>query len=133
MGERIIQKAIEINAAVDKVWRVFTDPAITRQMGGEYVTDWKVGSSFGWIGKDGNVYTHGAILQLEKESLLKHNLFDAAQKVLSVITYGFIDKNGQTTLLAQEELNAVTEEQFEEAMEGWDAALTLVKKTAEKL
>jgi uncharacterized protein YndB with AHSA1/START domain len=135
MNKKIIQKKIEINAPVDKVWRVFTNPAVTRQMGGEYVTDWKVGSSFGWKGKDGKMYTHGTILQLEKGRTIKHNLFDSPEKnkILSVITYKFEEKARHTTLHAEEELNyEITDQQYQAASEGWDGALASVKKTAEK-
>lgn len=75
MNRRIIEKEIKINTSPNNVWRVFTDPVITSQMGDEYVTDWKTGSSFGWKGADGKMYTQGSILQLDKEKLLKHSLF----------------------------------------------------------
>jgi uncharacterized protein YndB with AHSA1/START domain len=38
MGDMIIHKVIEINAPLENVWRVFADPAVSRQMGGEYVS-----------------------------------------------------------------------------------------------
>jgi len=47
MSKFFIEDSIEISAPVSKVRRVFTDPVLTRQMGGEYVSDWKVGSPFG--------------------------------------------------------------------------------------
>jgi uncharacterized protein YndB with AHSA1/START domain len=136
MKKQIIEKAIDINAAPEKVWRVFTDPAVTRQMGGEYETAWTVGSSFGWKGKDGNLLTHGTILDISPAKLLKHNLFDseARNKITSVITYRFVDKNEATTLLAKEELNYdLTEAQYQEASEGWNSALAAVKEIAEKI
>jgi uncharacterized protein YndB with AHSA1/START domain len=105
-------------------------------MGGEYETDWNVGSTFCWKGKDGNLLTHGTILEIFPEKLLKHNLFDseARTKITSVITYQLINKNGTTTLLAKEELNYdLTEAQYHEVSEGWKLALTAVKKIAEKL
>jgi uncharacterized protein YndB with AHSA1/START domain len=37
MSRSVIEKKIEISAPPDKVWRVFTDPAITKQLGGEYL------------------------------------------------------------------------------------------------
>jgi uncharacterized protein YndB with AHSA1/START domain len=136
MKKRIIEKVIEINATPEKVWRVFTDPAITRQMGGEYETDWKGGSAFSWKGKDGKLLTHGTILEISPAKLLKHNLFDseARNKITSVITYQFLNKNGMTTLLAKEELNYdLTDAQYQEISEGWNSALAAVKETAEKL
>ena len=74
MSKLFVEKSIEINAPASKVWQVFTDPAITRQIGGEYVSDWKVGSSFGWKGLDGKMVTNGTILKIEPEKLLQHNL-----------------------------------------------------------
>ena len=130
MSKRIIQKTIMINAHVRKVWKVFTDPAITKKMGGEYVTDWKVGSSFGWKGRDGKMYTQGTILEIEKENVIKHNLLDdQKQNVLSVITYEFVRHDHQTMLHAQEELNyETTDEQCQDSVEGWDFALASVKR-----
>jgi len=55
MSKFFIEDSIEISAPVSKVWRVFTDPVLTGQMGGEYVSDWKVGSPFGWKGLDGKM------------------------------------------------------------------------------
>lgn len=105
-------------------------------MGGEYVSDWKVGSSFGWKGKNSSAYTNGKIIELEPGKLLKHSLLDLKDKdrLLSVITYEFI-KNGDSTILsATEEINyEITDYLFKEANEGWDAALQLVKYVAEKL
>ena len=134
---RAIEKTIEVNATPEKLWRVFTDPLITRQMGGEYVTDWKVGSSFRWKGLDGNLYTNGKILQLEPAKILQHNLFnpDEEEKVLSVITYKLDgNEDATTTLYAKEELAVeMTDEEFEQASESWGFALKLVKEKAESL
>ena len=136
MNKPVITKTIEINASPKKVWRVFTDPKVTRQMGGEYVSEWKAGSSFGWKGKDSSLYTNGVILELEPEKLLKHNLFDLKDKsrLLSVITYEFTKNEDGTILSAREEINyEITDCLLKEANEGWDAALQLVKYVAEKL
>ena len=135
MSKRILEKSIEIDAPAANVWRVFTDPALTRQMGGEYVTTWKVGSSFGWKGLDGKMYTEGTILQLEPGKHLQHNLFRAGsdREVASVITYDLHEKDGQTTLRSREEFtNPLNEEEYTEASEGWDTALLAVKDLAEK-
>ena len=135
MDKKTIKKTIKINAPINKVWRAFTDPIITRQMGGEYVTDWTAGSSFGWKGADGNMYTNGTILQVENERLIKHNLFDIGQKekILSVITYKFESQHTQTTLHSLEELNyEMTDQQYKDAAEGWDFALASIKEIAEK-
>jgi uncharacterized protein YndB with AHSA1/START domain len=136
MDNPIIEKTISINASTKKVWSVFTDPGVTRKMGGEYVSEWKVGSSFGWKGKNSGLYTNGIILELEPGKLLKHSLLDLNDKdrMLSVITYKF-EKNGAGTILsAREEINyEMTDHQFKEASEGWNAALQLLKYVAEQI
>lgn len=48
MSTKKIEKTVTINAPLEKVWSVFTDPKVTKEMGGKYITDWKVGSDFGW-------------------------------------------------------------------------------------
>jgi uncharacterized protein YndB with AHSA1/START domain len=136
MSNRTIQKSIEINASPDKVWRVFADPEITKEMGGKYATDWKEGNSIGWQGLDGTMITNGTILEVEPGKLLKHNLFSPDYKgiVTSVITYQLHENNGQTTLFAVEELtDDITDAEYNAASAGWDAALVLVKKIAEQL
>lgn len=136
MDRPIIEKAIEINASVKKVWSVFTDPIVTRQMGGEYVSGWKVGSSIGWKGQDGMFNTNGTILKIEIEKLLKHELLDLKDKnkLLSVITYEFKEIGERTILITKEEINyEMTTDQIKDASDGWDLALNAVKETAEKL
>jgi uncharacterized protein YndB with AHSA1/START domain len=136
MNNPIIEKTISINASTKKVWSVFTDPNVTRKMGGEYVSEWKVGSSLGWKGKNSSLYTNGIILELEPEKLLKHNLLDLNDKnrMLSVITYELVKNGAGTIVSAREEINyEMTDHQFKDANEGWDAALQLVKYVAEQL
>lgn len=135
MENKIIEATIEINAPMDKVWSVFTIPEITKQMGGYYETDWRVGSPFGWKGQDGKLYTKGTVLEVNPKRLLKHNLFDLNDnRLLSVITYEFTENAGITIISAKEEIKyEMTNEQFQEANEGWDFALQSVKETAEKI
>jgi uncharacterized protein YndB with AHSA1/START domain len=133
MSKRFVERSIEINATASKVWQVFTDPVMTRQIGGEYVSDWKVGSSFGWKGLDGKMVTNGTILKIEPEKLLQHNLLNSVGTVNSVITYEFSEKNRITTLYAREDFaQSVTDKEYADAAKGWDAALLSVKETAEK-
>jgi uncharacterized protein YndB with AHSA1/START domain len=137
MPDNFVEKSIQIAAPVSKVWRVFTDPVLTRQMGGEYLTDWKVGSSLRWKSLDGHLLTNGSILKVEPEKILQHNLVSAdavsAGSILSVITYEFQNQNGLTMLLAREDfVRPITDEEYDAALEGWDAALQSVKEIAER-
>lgn len=55
-------------------------------------------------------------------------------KLLSVITYLFEERGGDTILIGREELNyEVSAEELEDASAGWDSALNAVKETAEKI
>jgi len=133
MSESFIEKWIEISAPVSKVWSVFTDPVLTRQMGGEYVSDWKVGSPFQWKGLDGTIITNGSIVDVLPERRLKHNLLNSVGSINSVITYEFEEENGNTILHAREDFaQPIPENEYADAAEGWDAALLAVKETAEK-
>lgn len=137
MSIDFVESSIEINAPVSRVWRVFTDPVLTRQMGGEYVSEWKVGSSFSWKALNGQILTNGSILKIEPEKLLQHNLFDSdalsRDSIISVITYEFHEQNGRTTILTREDFSRpINDEESAAALEGWDAALNSVKEIAEK-
>ena len=137
MPNDFVERSIEINAPISKVWRVFTDPNLTRLMGGEYVSDWKVGSSFGWKGLDGQVLTNGSILKIEPEKILQHNLLGSdspsTRSILSVITYEFNERNGLTAIQAREDFSRpINDEEYAATMEGWEAALQSVKEIAEK-
>ena len=133
MSKLFIENSIEVNAPVSKVWRVFTDPVLTRHMGGEYVSDWKVGSPFSWKGLDGKMITNGTIMKIVPEKLLQHNLFNSVGSINSVITYEFHEKNSVTILHAREDFTQpITDNEYADAVEGWDAALLAVKEMAEK-
>src|SRR5215217_7317216 len=128
MSKFLIEKSIEINAPAAKVWRVFTEPALTRQMGGEYVSDWKVGSALGWKEADGNRLTNGVIMQIEPEKLLQHTLLNSVGSIGSVITYEFDEQNGITTVHAWEDFtNPIIDKEYEDASEGWETALRVLK------
>jgi len=133
---QVISKEIEVNATADKVWHVFINPTVTRQMGGEYISDWKVGGPIGWKGKDGAMYTQGTILQIEPAKLLKHDLkqLDGSNELLSVITYRFTESGGSTLISASEELNYHADEsQLDDIADGWEFALMAIKNIGEGL
>jgi uncharacterized protein YndB with AHSA1/START domain len=132
MSRLFIEKSIEINAPASRVWRVFTDPALTRKMGGEYASAWKVGSPFGWKGLNGTMLTNGTITKIVPGKLLQHELFNSVGSINSVITYEFSEADRVTTVHAREDFNQpVTDREIAEAAEGWDAALLAVKAVAE--
>ena len=127
-----IDRIIEIEAPAAKVWQLFVDPELTRQMGGEYVSDWQVGSPIGFKGLDGKMLTNGLILKIEPEQLLQHKLFNSVGSTDSIITYELHEQNERTTLHAREEFDHfVSGNEYADAVEGWNAALLMVKELAE--
>ncbi|HEV7783587.1 MAG TPA: SRPBCC domain-containing protein [Chitinophagaceae bacterium] len=131
-----IEKTIKINVPVEKAWDIFTNPVITRQLGGEYISEWKAGSSINWQVTNGKIYTNGIILAIESGKILKHSQLDMndSSKLISVITYRFTEEGQCTILDAKEELNyEMTAEQFKDVSKGWDLALKAVKEVAEKM
>lgn len=136
MPNLFIEKSIEIVAPAAIVWRVFTDPELSRRMGGEYVTDWEAGSTIGWKDENGKMRTHGKILKIEPARMLKHNLLrdvDGVPTMTSVITYEFRGRqDGKTTLSARESFaEPQKDKDFADADAGWDASLAKLKAVAE--
>jgi uncharacterized protein YndB with AHSA1/START domain len=139
MPTHLLETSIEIDAPAARVWRVFVEPALTRQMGGEYVTTWTPGAPFGWQSLDGQMLTSGALLQVEPEKLLQHSLFTSlpaqgdTPAVGSVITYTLHETAGRTTLAAREVFtHAIDDETYADALAGWQAALQAMKTIAEQ-
>jgi uncharacterized protein YndB with AHSA1/START domain len=132
MPEKVITRFIEIHAPVAKVWSVFTNPEVTQQMGGEYVSDWQVGSPIQFKGLDGQILTNGVILKFEPEKILQHRLFNSVGSAESIITYEFQAQDSKTILHSREEFaEAIADDVYNDARAGWDAALLTVKNIAE--
>lgn len=135
-GNRQIQHFINIDAPAGHVWAVFTNPELTRKLGGEYITEWKQGSDFGWRDLEGNMLTTGMIVAIIPAKLLKIQLVDPLNKdrLISTITYELNEYSGSTRLSAVEVIHyAVTDEEYAEANEGWKEALFAVADIAEKI
>jgi uncharacterized protein YndB with AHSA1/START domain len=129
-----LENAVKINATPAEVWAVFTDRSKTIQMGGEYITSWKVGENISWK-VNGEIVTHGEIISCEPQRLLKHHLFtDSTRNVLSsTITYEIKEDGNHTILTGREEFEIpLTKDALKEASDGWQEALNMVKKIAEK-
>lgn len=105
MPNLFLEKTVEISAPSSKVWCILTDPKLSRALGGEYVSDWEVGSSIVWKDLKGTALVSGKILRIEPEHLLKHNTLrdaDGVQSLYSVITYELRWQGEKTTLLGRE-------------------------------
>ncbi|MGZ5192207.1 MAG: SRPBCC family protein, partial [Flavisolibacter sp.] len=80
--EHSVDKSIEINAKLAKVWEVITNPQYTKKwaeafMPGIYVeSDWNKGNEVMWKGSDGNTFVKGIVLTNEKEKILEVGFYD---------------------------------------------------------
>ncbi|MEO8172036.1 MAG: SRPBCC domain-containing protein [Sediminibacterium sp.] len=129
-----VRKEIVINAPASKVWGMFIDPVFTRQMGGRYISNWQVGSSFRWQALNGSILTNGMILDIEPEKFLQHSLYypEEEDEVMARITYTLDEEDGKTVLAITEEFtDPITEKDHEDSMDGWSAALTMIKQLME--
>jgi len=136
MRNLFIEKSIEIAVPAIDVWQAFVDPAVSRKMGGEYVSEWEAGSPIAWKDIDGKSLASGKILKIEPGKMLKHNLFrdiNGVSTLTSVVTYELRGRqDGKTTLLARESFaEAQDDKTFAAASAGWDAALAKLKAAAE--
>jgi uncharacterized protein YndB with AHSA1/START domain len=132
----LIEKSIQINSTPEKVWKVFTDPAVSINMGGIYNTNWKPGSFFGWQSQTGLQITYGKLLEYNPGEYLKHELFNGKDEneLSSVISYTTIFKNDHTILFATEELTkSLSRTELDDVTTGWESALSMVKALAESL
>ena len=137
MKKSFLETSIKINASKTKLWGMFTDVEFTKQMGGEYVSDWKVTSHLRWKGLNGQVLTDGIILEIEPEKLLKHTLLNSGASsdsdIMATLTYEFNEKDGYTTIGVREDFtNPVSEQEHADSLLGWNAALNAAKEIAEK-
>src|SRR5688500_210394 len=105
MSHQIIKTTLEINSPISRVWSIFTNPNVTKNLGGYYACDWKIGSSFCFLINDNVRLTNGILLAYEELQLIKHSLFEPkSEKVSAIITYNFQEGNGCTILTGTEEL-----------------------------
>lgn len=135
MPQLSIERSMNIHATPARVWSAFTEPEYTHKFGGEFVTDWNVGSPFGWKGLDGKTHTHGQLVKIDPGKILQYNLFrpGGSSQIFSTITYELHEDGEYTTLLAREDFTSmIGEQQFTLAGAAWYEALARVKEIAEK-
>jgi uncharacterized protein YndB with AHSA1/START domain len=127
-----LEKTIKIDAPAARVWQVFTDSQVTRELGGEYVTDWQVGSTIGWKSGE-HMLTHGMISEFVPGKMFAFRQDGSIRGVGSNIRYE-LEQAGEGTLLHASERfeQTIPEQDYADASEGWDIALGMVKEVAEK-
>jgi uncharacterized protein YndB with AHSA1/START domain len=133
---RQINQTIHVDAPPGAVWSIFVNPELTRQLGGEYVTDWKEGSMIEWKDKSGVTQAKGTILQIIPEKLLKLQLEDMsnAGEILSTITYDFNDHTSFTQLVIEEIIHyRISNEEYHDANQVWKETLFAIADAAERI
>lgn len=133
---RQIHHIIHIDTSVNDVWTVFVNPAITKQLGGEYLTNWKQGSSIHWKDNSGVLQTSGIILELIPQKLLKIQLYDTTvpSEILSTVTYEFEDHHSFTRLVVEEVIHyQINNDEYHDASQRWKDTLFAIAELAEKI
>lgn len=134
-------KTVELNAPVSKVWEALTNPELSKKymFNCAVISDWKVGSTIVYKEfKEGKAIEHvkGTIVKIEQGKLLQHTAFGPESGLEDVesnytkVTYELSSKNGHTELSVTQE-NFGDEKRYNDSIQGWDYALTGLKKLLE--
>ncbi|MFN7160296.1 MAG: SRPBCC domain-containing protein [Candidatus Gracilibacteria bacterium] len=131
---KYLKESIEIMAPASKVWEYFTNPKLSRALGGEYISEWKVGSEISWMSVEGEIYTKGKILEIEPSCFLKHTLVDmeSPDQVLLINTYTFEEFDEITLLTGKAEFKKpIEDKEYEDAVAGWKDIFGAIKEIVE--
>jgi uncharacterized protein YndB with AHSA1/START domain len=147
MSKLFVDRSVEINAPISKVWQVLTDRDFTSQWAPEFSSgspfsiesDWKLGSPVSWKDGGGQTIVEGNVTALEPLSLLRFTVFDVRSERTPItekdgITYELSEKDGKTKLhVLQGDFAAMPDgEKFRDrSSEIWDRVLSRVKELAE--
>ena len=147
MEKLFVNKTIEINAPVSKVWNALTKREFTDQWASEFTggaefhieSDWTLGSPVLWTGQNGNVIVQGNVTALEPEKFLRFTVFDVYVEKPPVteedgITYKLTKQDGKTLLkISQGDFSTMAEGEKYRDMSAviWDRVLLKVKGLAE--
>jgi uncharacterized protein YndB with AHSA1/START domain len=144
MTELLIRKSIEIDAAIETLWKVLTDSKFIQQyMFGCYVeSDWKPGSPMLWKGaSDGKLYVHGHIVAINPPHRLEYTVFDSTSTMADVpsnyltMTYELKTRSDHASVLevTQGDFARVEDGQrrYKDALGDDNSVLEGIKKLAE--
>jgi uncharacterized protein YndB with AHSA1/START domain len=150
MEKLFIEKSIEIDASVEKVWKTLTDYEFTKQWVEEgwgkigvamnVYSDWKPGSEVLWKKENGTLLVNGNVTKLNPYKLLRFTVFDVNSKEKFIaeeedgITYTFDEQKGNTILTVRQGNFAGIKEgkkNYEHTKKVWDAVLPKIKELTE--
>src|SRR3974390_2407245 len=148
MSKLFVDKTIEINAPIAKVWVVLTRREKTGEWASEFSggapfyieSEWKLGSPVLWKDQNGTIIVEGTVTALEPFTLLRFTVFDvhSDRPVVSEedgISYRLSEQGGKTTLqVRQGDFSGMADaEKFHRMSEEiWERVLPKVKALAEQ-
>ena len=148
MSKLFVDKSIEINAPVSKVWDILAGREYTAQWASEFSggsplhieSDWKIGSPVQWKDSEGKTIVEGNVTALEAQETSALHVFDVRSQRPPVkeedgITYQLSEEDGKMTLhVLQGDFSAMAEgEKYRDmSAEIWDRVLPKVKELAER-
>jgi uncharacterized protein YndB with AHSA1/START domain len=143
-GDRILNKAIRIDAPASMVWDVLTTPVFMKKWMAEteihIITDWTVGHP---IIIHGNLQgikfkNKGTVLQFEREKILQYSYLSSLSRLpheprnYSMIEFLLAPVENQTELILTL-CNFPTEAIYQHLAFYWNVTLEILKKTVEEL
>ena len=144
MTELLIRKTMQVDAPVETLWKILTDPEFIRQymFGCNAETDWKPGSPLLWKGAaDGKLYVQGHIVSINPPHYLEYTAFDSSSKIADIpsnyltMKYTLKKRSDHASILeiTQGDFATVEEGQrrYKDSLEGDDSVLEGIKKLAE--
>jgi uncharacterized protein YndB with AHSA1/START domain len=144
MTELLIRKLIAVNAPIEILWKILTDPKFIRQymFGCNAETDWKPGSPLLWRGAaDGVVYVKGHVVRCDPPHSLEYTIFDPNSKIADIpanyLTMRYELKadggHGVTLEITQGDFATVEdgENRYRHSLDGEDSVLQGIKQLAE--
>ncbi|WP_207420905.1 SRPBCC family protein [Desertivirga brevis] len=142
-----IKKTLDLKAPKEKVWEVLTKDEYTRQWYSEFsegsyaMSEWKEGDKITFLDKSGSgiIGVISTLKPYEKIEFSYNGVLNKgtedfeSEEAVAVKgfreTYWLEEKNGETTLYVESEMN---EEYVQMMGDSWDKALKVLKDLAEK-
>jgi len=139
-----VTKTVELHADISKVWEALTNPELSKKymFNCAVMSDWKVGSPIVYKEfKEGKAIEHvkGKIVNIEPGKLLQFTAWgpesglEDVESNYTIVTCKLSSKNGHTELSVTQENFGGDEKRYNDSNQGWDYALTGLKKLFRKL
>ena len=146
MKKLFVDKTVEIDAPVQKVWDVLTNPNFTDQWTNEFMadmiveSDWKMGSAVVWKDISGKVVVEGDVTKIEPKKVLRYTTFDVETGRTPVteedgITFELSGYEGKTKLhILHGDFATMKEGQkyYDMTLDAWNKIVPKIKELAEK-